>query len=320
MIHLNVGVDVSKDTLDVAVLGEEGLLDSFKVSNDKAGFAQIHKRLNRKGDPATWRINLEATSAYHRAFVLWMAELEIGVLVLNPKQARDLAKGLGVLRKSDAADAIVLAQCAKMAWREPTPLAGGKPYELQEISRRIGSLTRTRASERKRLLKPGICEALASSCRRTIEFMTQELERLEAEWDALLTQCPEQEQIRKNILTVPGVGKATARVVVSELYAVQRERTSKQCVAYAGLAPQEQTSGTSLRRKDRVFTTGNKILRCALYMGAVGAIRTDPESRDLYARIVGGGKPKKVGIVAVMNKTLRRIAAVAKRKSPWVKA
>src|SRR5665213_690217 len=74
--------------------------------------------------------------------------------------------------------------------------------------------------------------------------------------------------------------------------AVHRERTSKQCVAYAGPAPQEQTSGTSLRRKDRLFATGNKILRCALYMGAVGAIRTDPESKDLYARIVGAGKPK----------------------------
>ncbi len=84
-----------------------------------------------------------------------MAELGVKVLVLNPKQARDLAKGLGVLRKSDHTDAIVLGQCAKMAWREPTALASGKPYELQEISRRIGVLTRMRGSERKRLLKPG---------------------------------------------------------------------------------------------------------------------------------------------------------------------
>jgi transposase len=100
--------------------------------------------------------------------------------------------------------------------------------------------------------------------RRCIEFITAELETLEAEWEALLAQCPEQQEIRKNILTVPGVGRATARVVVSELYATIGEHTSKQCVAYAGLAPQEQTSGTSLRRKGRLFSTGNKILRCAL--------------------------------------------------------
>jgi transposase len=320
LLALFIGIDVSKDTLDVAVFGPDGLLDTFKVSNDKKGFDQIHKRLSVKGAPQTWHINLEATSAYHRAFVLWMAELGVKVLILNPKQARDLAKGLGVLRKSDHTDAIVLGQCAKMAWREPTALASGKPYELQEISRRIGVLTRMRGSERKRLLKPGASEALVASLRRCIEFMTAELETLEAQWEALLAQCPEQSEIRKNILTVPGVGRASARVVVSELYATIGEHTSKQCVAYAGLAPQEQTSGTSLRRKGRLFSTGNKILRCALYMGAVSALRNDSESRDLYGRIVGAGKHKKIGIVAVMNKMLRRIAAVAKRKSPWLKA
>ncbi len=127
---LFIGVDVSKDTLDVAIYGPDGLLDSFKVSNDDKGFAQIHKRLSGKGSPESWHIALEATSAYHRAIVLWMAEIGVKVLVLNPKQARDLAKGLGVLRKSDHTDAIVLGQCAKMAWREPTALASGKPYEL----------------------------------------------------------------------------------------------------------------------------------------------------------------------------------------------
>ena len=158
----------------------------------------------------------------------------------------------------------------------------------------------------------------ALGTRRCIEFLSQELAELEAQREAILAQCQDLSEIRKNIITVPGVGKAIARVVVSELNVVPMNRTSKQCVAYAGLAPQEQTSGTSLRRKPRVFPTGNKILRCALYMGAVSSIRNDFECRELYARIAASGRHKKIGVVAVMNKMMRRIAAVAKRKSPWL--
>ncbi len=86
-----------------------------------------------------------------------------------------------------------------------------------------------------------------ASLRRCIEFMTAELETLEAEWESLLAGCPEQQEIRKNILTVPGVGRATARVVVSELYATIGENTqANNASPTPGLAPQEQTSGTSL--------------------------------------------------------------------------
>jgi len=312
------GVDVSKDTLDFALTldGERFSMRTF--SNDKKGHKAAWEWLSEEaGGP--WRLALEATSAYHKAFVAFFSGLGARPLVLNPKQARDLARGLGVLRKDDATDARVLAMCAVMAWREPEALPDAASETLQELSRRLDVLARLAADERKRLQKPGAGKGLLESVRRHLKWLVKEIERLEGEWLEAVVGCPRLFRAYSLALGVPGVGHKTARVVVSELYAAQRQRTVRQCAAYAGLAPHERTSGTSLRRPGRTVSTGNKRLRSALYMAAVSTLRHDAECRDLYLRVTGQGEHAKVGIVAVMNKLLRRIAAVVERGTPYVR-
>jgi transposase len=320
MIYLSTGIDVSKDKLDICITFDEIHFQAIVVSNDAKGFEQLWDWLRLRAEPTGWRIALEATSAYHRAVVAWFAERDVLLLVLNPRQARDLGKGMGILRKNDRTDARVLASCAFKCWRNPVPLATGVKYALQEVSRRIDVLTRQKASERKRLLKPGACEGLVESCRRLIQFIEEEILLLEAKWAALLEECQDLTLIYKSARTVPGVGKVTARIVISELFVVERTRTTRQCVAYGGLAPQEYSSGSSLRRKGATYSTGNKRLRSALYMSSISVIHRDAEARDLFMRITAQGKPKKVAVVALMAKTLRRIVAVAKRGTPWVTA
>jgi transposase len=320
MIHLTVGIDVSKDTLDISASQDGRTFQSKTTTNDEVGFREIHRWLKKIAEPESWRICLEATSAYHKHLALWFAARGVGLWVMNPKQARDLAKGLGILRKSDSADATVLARCARMAWREPTPLPSGKKADLQEISRRIDVLTRLRADEKRRLQKPASCEALLTSCLRTVAQLDGEIMRLESEWRTLLAECPDLLETHNLIGTVPGVGPKTARVLISELFVVERRRTARECAAYAGVAPHEQTSGTSLRKNARTFSTGNKRLRCALYMGCIGTIHHDSDMKSLYDRITAQGKAKKVAIVATMNKMIRRVAAVANRGTPWVPA
>lgn len=320
MIQLFVGIDISKDTLDISITSDGRSFHFEKVSNDEEGFGELWSSLCKAGCRNDWRITLEATSAYHRQVVHWFWAKGVGILVLNPKQARDLARGLGILHKSDPADARVLALCSMMAWREPTPLPSGVRQELQEISRRIGVLTDQRSDEQRRKKKPGPCKALLESCERMVAHLDQEIARLSGEWILALEGCPELQETYRLIQTVPGVGPKTARVVVSELYVTERERTVRECVAYAGIAPHEQTSGVSMRRPSRTLTTGNSRLRRALFMGSVCMLTRDAESRALYQRIVGKGKPKKVGVVAVMNKLMRRIASVAQRGTAWVPA
>ena len=320
MIHLFVGIDVSKDTLDISATFDGSSFHSFHAANSDKGFASLFRWLSKLSAAEDWRISLEATSAYHRQLVLWFDKKGTRILVMNPKQARDLAKGLGVLRKNDRTDAKVLAHCSQMAWKEPTPLPSGKRMELQEISRRIDVLTKQRAGELRRLQKPGACKPLLASCRRIAKLLEKEIAQLERIWSKTLEECSDLARIFEVVKTVPGVGAKIARVIVSELYVTERERSVKECAAYAGVVPHEQTSGTSLRRKPQIFATGNKRLRSALYMGAISIVVHDVESRSLYERIVEQGKAKKVGVVAVMNKMMRRIAAVAKRGTSWVPA
>lgn len=317
--QLHVGIDISKDTLDIAATLDGKSFQTLKTFNDPKGFAQIWRWLESQAEPENWRVGLEATSAYHRLLVRHFEEKGKRILVLNPKQARDLAKGLGILRKDDAVDAQVICLCMMMAWREPELLPDEAGQRLQELSRRIDLMVQLRSDEKRRQQKPGSCKELLASIRRHIVFLDKEIVRLEQEWLEALNASKELQESYALALGVPGVGRKTARVVVSELCAAPRKRTVRQCVAYAGLAPHARTSGTSLRKPSRTSRSGNKRLKRALYMGAVGMLKRDAECRDLYMRIVGQGKPAKLALVAVMNKTMRRIAAVLNRGTPYKK-
>lgn len=318
VLQSSVGVDVSKDTLDAAFTTDGSKFSTRTYPNTTRGFAELWNWLMELS-PEGWKLALEATSAYHKALVRDFAERGIVPLVLNPKQARDLARGLGILRKDDATDARVLALCAKMAWRAPQSLPSLTAEALQEISRRLDVLTRQLAAERKRLLKPGAGKELVASARRHIRWLQAEIEKLEKQWLEALAKIPELVKSYALALGVPGVGPKTARVVISELYATPRERTAKQCAAYAGVSPNDRSSGTSLKKPARTSPAGNKRLRTALYMGAVSTLRFDLECRDLYDRIIGEGKHEKLAIVAVMNKQIRRIHAVVSRGTPFVR-
>ena len=317
--HLFVGIDVSKDTLDASSSFDGARFQSERFSNDESGFDQIYGWLSRQCGPELWRVGLEATSAYHRLLVRHFQHREALILVLNPKQARDLARGLGILRKNDATDARVLCLCMQMAWRKPELLPNEAGQRLQEVSRRIDVLVRLRSDEKRRAQKPGACPNLLASIQRHALWLDKEIVRLEGEWLESLNASEELLKSYALALGVPGIGHKTARVVVSEMCATPRSRTVKQCVAYAGLAPQERTSGTSLKKPSSTFGSGNKRLKTGLFMGTLSVVRVDAQSRDLYMRLIGQGKPAKVALVAVMNKTMRRIAAVLNRGTPWMK-
>ena len=311
---------MSKDTLDICLKLEEGRSESFKEKNSEEGFEKILERIMRRAkEGVEVRICLEATSSCHKAVCWWMVERGVRVKVLAPKQARDLARGLGILRKNDATDARVLALCSEKAWDEPRLQPGRKASALQELSRRIDCLKSQVADEKKRLGKPSACGLLTSSCRKVIKLLDEEVRRLSELWLKEMKAIKGMKEKHALLLTVPGVGPETARKVLSELYLTDEPKGVDQCVAYAGLAPQESSSGTSLHRKASIHGTGNKQLRTALYMGAVSCSHKDKECRAHYERLIARGKPVKVALAAIMARMMRRIATVVLRGTPWVK-
>ncbi|MEG4990299.1 IS110 family transposase [Microcoleus sp. BR0-C5] len=316
-LHLNVGVDVSKDTLDLCFFAKDQIKHSFTVKNSPAGFEQIVKKLEKMAPKDQWRITMEATSSCHKALVWHLAEEGVPAVVMAPNQARSLAKGLGIIRKNDATDAYVLAVCSQKNWKTPRKPPTKEQAELQELSRRIDSLKAQAADEKKRMGKPSACAELIKSCTRVIRLLDKEIQQVSQLWLVKLKQSQELVKKHRLMLSIPGVGPETARKVLSELFLTDELKNVKQCIAYAGLAPQECSSGTSLNRKATIHGTGSRFLRTALFMGAISCSRHDAECSAHYDRMLEAGKPKKCALVAIMARMLRRIVTVVNRGTEW---
>ena len=119
------------------------------------------------------------------------------------------------------------------------------------------------------------------------------------------------------LLSVPGIGTVTAMVLMIVTNNFERKLSGKQLASYAGVAPFEHSSGSSIRGKNRVHKMANKELKWLVHMGAMAAKTFYPEFRDYYDRKVGEGKNKMSVLNAIRNKILLRVAAVIQSKQPY---
>lgn len=285
-----VGIDVSKATLDVAVLG---VATHRQFQNTARGFRALAAWLKR------WRpqrVVLEATGGYEQAVLDALHAADLPMVRINPRQARDFAKGTGQLAKTDRLDAQVLA---KMAATVEAPLyAPRAPWRLRlgQWQQRRGHLVQILQAERQRCRR--IDDApLRRAAQRIIAFLEQELRALDASIEVQLEARPELAPLR----SVRGAGpvlQATLACQLPELGQLDGKAIAK----LAGVAPLACDSGQWRGR--RMIWGGRAAVRSALYMSALTAMRFEPGLRDFYQRLRARGKPAKVAIVAVMRKML----------------
>jgi transposase len=312
---LGLGIDVSSLELWAAAVDESRkVVVRKRASNDEAGCHALADWIQSfSGRPF---VVFEATGVYHRLLAKVLANRGIAFRELNPRMARDLAKGLGILHKTDKADAAVLAQAALMLKPDPSVPRSTLHLELRDVSRQILSLTEDRANVRKRLGMPSRADSARQSDRRMVEFFTREINSLERHWKELLKNAPVLLERYRLALTVPHIGHKTARAFVSELPEDLEPYSSKKLCAYSGPAPRDHASG----RKNSgawVPKTGNARLRKALHMISILAIGRDERFKNLYARLKAKGKHHNAAITAVQHKLVRNLIAVLKRKTIW---
>jgi transposase len=317
MLHANVGIDVSKDTLDVCLILEGRKPKPFQVENSSVGHKELLEECSRLSPGAELGFCMEATGTHHRALSRFLWQRGFLPAVMNPKRARDLSKGLGILHKNDKVDAFVLAQMLKVCPPEKHPLKSALHERLQDLSRRIERLKRQALSEKKRFGNPSIAPECSSSCLRSLEFLKNEIAVLETQWKDLMRKDEELLMRYENLNSMFGVGPATARVVLSETPLDLPKAGRKKLAGYAGVAPRENTSGKSVRKPSFVGKAGNKWLRCALYAASASLILHDDDAQDLYHRLKERGRSHKQAMVAVAAKLARRIQAVLRRETPW---
>lgn len=307
---VTVGIDVAKAGLDVA-LGSSGPVEH--LANDLEGHDALVALLSGQ---SVELIVLEATGGYEFAVASALQAAGFPVAIINPRQARDFAKAMGYLAKTDRIDARVLAQLAEVLARHPErgkmvkPLPTAEAQQLQAWVVRRRQLVTMLVAERQRLTVAH--HAARPSVAAIIAALKKELDRIETELQSHITR--HHADLARLLNSVTGIGPATLAVLIAEVPELGR-LSRREISALVGVAPRNRDSGT-LRGKRTIFG-GRATVRRALYMATLTAVRFNAVIRAFYQRLVHAGKPKKVALVASMRKLLTILNAIARSGTPW---
>lgn len=292
--HVYLGADVSKATIDCRLLDQ-----AFTITNDPAGLAKLVTRLRPLSDRVV-HVVCEATGGYQNKLVAYLHDKNIPVSVINPRQVRDFARSRGILAKTDKLDARVLADFGTTN----TPKADTpKAAHLQRLSSLLTArdhLVAQRAAEKTRL--PQIEDRwLRDQTKRTINFYTREITKLETELTTLRDAHPELKTKAERLQQAAGVGTQCALGLLGympELGTLSRSAVAK----LAGLAPLNHDSGQM--RGQRHISGGRSQVRRLLYLSSLNAIRRNSILKAFYQKLRAAGKSGKVALTAVARKLL----------------
>lgn len=305
-----VGIDVSSRALEVASTAQA---KTWQASNDGAGIEQLVTQLVAL-QPAL--VVLEATGGYEFEAACALQAAGLAVAVVNPRMARDFARAMGALAKTDTLDAKMLASFARVLHQHPErerfvkPLADAELQRLQALVLRRRQLVQMLTSERQRMR---LSHAAAKpSIERVIEFLQRELDGSNGDVAAHVQR--HHAELAAALQSVPGIGTASVAVLLAELPELGK-LDRRRVAALVGVAPLNHDSGQM--RGQRAIWGGRADVRRTLYMATLVAVRHNPVLRLYYERLLAAGKRKKVALVAAMRKLLTMLNAIAKHSSQW---
>lgn len=301
-----IGVDVCQDGLDFHLrpLGKNG-----REANTALGIATL---IQSWPNHAPVLVVVEATGGLERPLVAACHAAGIAIAVVNPRQVRDFAKGLGKA-KTDQLDAAVLAQFAEVVQPAPQVPVATEAQTLSDLVRRRAQLVENQVAEKNRLSRA------PASVRTDIEEHLKQLKdritRLSEQIDALAKQQPDGPRKFTILVSVLGIGPVTAATCLAELPELGK-LNDKQIARLVGVAPINHDSGK--HRGKRMIQGGRTSVRCGLYMATLVATRYNPVIRAFYQRLVARGKCHNVALIACMRKLLVIINAMIRDDKTWV--
>ena len=302
-----VGIDVSKDRLDVHVRPSG---QTLTAARDSTGLQQLVGSL-RKLAPAL--IVLEATGGFEITVAAALASAGLPLAVVNPRQIRDFARATGRLAKTDALDAQVIALFAERIRPEPRPLADADSQNLAELIARRRQVVEMIGMETNRLYQVRNAR-VQRMLRTTVNTLTAQLAELDRDIDDTIKRSPVWRAADNLLTSVPGIGDVTAHTLIADLPELgQLDR--RRLAALVGVAPINRDSGQM--RGKRTIAGGRSDVRNALYMATLSAIRWNPIISQHYKGLVERGRPKKVALVACMRRLLGILNAIMRTNTPW---
>jgi transposase len=302
-----VGIDVSKDRLDVHVW-PDGI--ALAVARDGKGLAELIERL-RPLEPEL--VVVEATGGFETVVAAALAGAGLPLVVANPAQIRHFAQAIGKRAKTDPIDAALIARFAHDTKPEVRPLPDEATQLLADLVARRRQIIEMIVAERNRERRTQV-RRIRKSIARLIAALEKELAEIDAEIDTGVRGSPAWREKEDLLASVPGVGAVTARTLIAELPELGT-LDSKKIASLAGLAPYTRQSGHWKGKS--MIAGGRKSVRSALFLAALVAARHNPVLKAFRERLRAAGKPNMVALVAVARKLLTILNAILRDQKPW---
>jgi transposase len=310
-----VGIDVAKDELVVHVLPTN---QQLTVPNSLKGIKDLIKQF-KEIQPK--QIVLEATGGLERELLTNLAANGFEVVCVNPRQARDLAKGLGQLAKTDAVDARMLATFASMQCLKARPVPSRETREMSDLVTRRQQLVEMKTMETNRSHWTCCCaggtsqKTISKSIENVIDVFEKQIADIDDRIAKMIDDNPDWTEKDKILQSVPGVGPKTSQMLISAL--PELGNLNRQTIAaLVGVAPFCDDSAT--KSGQRHIRGGRADVRSALYMATFNAVRKNATFKEFFDRLIDKGKKYKVAMVAAMRKLITTLNTMIKTNTRWM--
>jgi transposase len=312
-VEVVLGLDVSKAKVDCALL-VGGKFFNKVIRNQKEGFAELAKWLSKQG---VERVHAccEATGTYSEALATYLADAGHVVSMVNPARIAAYGQTHLVRAKTDAADARLIARFCER--ERPGVWTPAPPAErvLLALVRDLDHVQKIRVAESNRFLTAD--SSVQPRIQERLTFLDEHIAELQAAIRQHIRDHDDLNDRRKLLESIPGIGEATSAWLLAYLGVGARFKSAKQAVAFAGLAPGIEQSGSSINKRPPIVRSGHADLRCALYMPGVVAFSRCKAYASFVRRLTHNGKPKKLIVIALMRKLLTIAHAVLKTGKPF---
>ena len=310
-----LGIDVSKDTLDVTLIDDYDHKHTTQFPNHTSGLKALQKWVGKYA-MQDLHICMEATNVYWEACAEFGYQQEWAVSVVNPARIKGFAQSQMRRNKTDREDSDIIADfCAQLQprlWHPPTPVQ----RKLRAWTRHSAALQKSltqHTNQRHTCSDPDILASL----KIIITTLKTEISQVDAAIQALLQEHADLRQQHDYLVSIKGIGSKTAVLLLAEMYDLADYANARAAAADAGVTPSHYESGTSVKRRPQLSKVGKATVRAVLYWPAITAIRYNPLVKAWAARLEARGKPKKVIIGAAMRKLLHIAYGVLKNQMPF---
>lgn len=308
-----IGVDISKETLDIAI-DNQGQYDHHKLPNKLNGFKALLGLL-----APTDIVVMEASGPYYMRLACFLNEQNIVVCVINPLVIRRFCQMRMSRAKTDKKDARMIAEYGKL--EHPAQWSPEADYivELRQLRATSDLLDKSRTS----LLRqqdaftqlPVYCKDAAAALKKAINALEKQIAAIESRMQQLTNQY--HGTMYEQIQSIPGIGKKTAMLLIVLTGGFTKFSDARQLTSYLGTSPRIYESGTSVKGKARITKMGTSRIRAMLYLCSWSAKKCNQKCKELYDRLVSNGKPKRVALIAVVNKLIKQAFAIATSNTPY---